>query len=306
MTMSRARLPLNALRTFEACARSGSFLAAAQELAVTPGAVSRQIKALEADLGVRLFERFNRAVRLTAAGERLAKGVEEGLSRIEEAVNRVRPPGDGPLVVSVLHSLAAKWLVPRLALFEAEHPGVEVLVSASDRAVDLAREGVDVALRLGPGPYPGLDVIRLAKGLVAPVCSPLLTEGPDGLREPADLARAVLIHDVVLRWDEPDWAAFLAATGVENADPSNGPRFSNSYLALDAAMRGRGVALAQHALVIDDLAAGRLVRPFPHVLRTPYTHWAVCLPERADAPKVRRFRRWLSEQFARDGLDDFE
>lgn len=291
----RARLPLNALRTFEACARLGSFLKAAEELSVTPGAVSRQVKALEAELGVRLFDRFNRAVRLTEVGERLAQGVGEGLTQLEAAVHRVRPAADGPLVVSVLHSFAAKWLAPRLAQFEVEHPDTPVLVSASDRAVDLAREGVDVAIRYGVGPYPGLDAQLLMSGRVGPVCSPRLLEGPNALRTPQDLARAVLIHDITYLAEEPQWSSWLAANGVTGADLTRGPSFSNSYMAIDAAVAGRGVALIQLALVSDDLAAGRLVQVFDSV-ESPFKHWAICLPERADAAKIRRFRRWLLAQ----------
>jgi LysR family transcriptional regulator, glycine cleavage system transcriptional activator len=299
---NRGRMPLNALRTFEACARLGSFLQAADELAVTPGAVSRQIQGLEAELGVRLFDRFNRSVVLTEPGARLAEGVADALSRLEEAVHRIRPTPDNRLVVSVLHSLAAKWLVPRLPLFEQAYPGVEVLVSASDRPVDLAREGVDVALRLGSGSYPGLDSLLLMKAVSFAVCSPRLLEGPNALRAPEDLAHVPLIHDITIRSDEPTWASWLAGAGVEGVDASRGQHFSNSYLAIDAAVAGRGVALADHALVIDDLAAGRLVRPFSHEFKSPYFTSAICLPERAHQPKIRRFRNWLVEQVAADGL----
>ena len=144
-------LPLNALRVFEACARHGSFLKAADELAITPGAVSRHIKGLEAELEVRLFDRFNRAVRLTEAGERLAVGVRQGMTTLQGAVDQARTRRDAPLVVSVGHSLAAKWLAPRLHLFEERHPDVPVLIWASDTVVDLARDGVDIAIRNGRG-----------------------------------------------------------------------------------------------------------------------------------------------------------
>jgi LysR family glycine cleavage system transcriptional activator len=298
---SRSRLPLNALRTFEACARLGSFLQAAEELAVTPGAVSRQIKALEAELGVRLFDRFNRAVALTETGARLAAGVAEGLGRLGEAVNRVRPTPDDRLVVSVLHSLASKWLVPRLPQFQILYPGIEVLVSATDRAVDMGREEVDVALRLGPGPYPGLDAQKLMPAVLLAVCSPRLAE-TEGLAAPADLARVTLIHDIRRRPDEPAWPEWLASVGLADLDTNKGPSFSNSYLAIDAAAAGRGVALAERALVLDDLAAGRLVAPFGHAMVSPFSTWAICLPERADQLKVRRFRAWLAEQIRADGL----
>jgi LysR family transcriptional regulator, glycine cleavage system transcriptional activator len=290
-----SRLPLNGLRVFEACARHGSFLRAAEQLAITPGAVSRQIKALEAELGVRLFERFNRAVRLTDAGARLMVGVSDGLARLEEAVSRIRPAADGPLVVSVLHSMAVKWLAPRLSLFEQRHPEISVLVAASDRAVDLGRGEADVAIRMGTGPYPGLDAQLLSRPQVYPVCSPGLAAQAD-LKRPEDLSRTVLIHDVQLLPGEPNWSDWLGAAGVEGVDTERGLRFSNTYLALDAAIAGRGVALAFDPVADDDLAAGRLIRPFAFSMPNPYSHWAICLPERADHPKIRRFRKWLGEQ----------
>lgn len=300
---SRARLPLNALRTFEAAARLGSFLAAAQELNVTPGAVSRQIKALEADLGLRLFDRFNRAVRLTDVGERLAAGLEDGFAAIEAAVSRVTPTPDNRLVISVLHSLASKWLAPRLWRYEQLYPDVQVLVSAADRATDLAREGVDVALRLGPGPYPGLDAQLLMPSVIFPVCSPAVAAQ---IMAPKDLAKVPLIHEQARRPDEPTWAMWLEKAGVTGVDADRGQTYSNSYLAVDAAVAGRGVALSEGAIAADDLAAGRLVRLFSLSLRGPFSTWAICLPERADQAKIRRFRAWLLAQVRAEGLDRLE
>jgi LysR family glycine cleavage system transcriptional activator len=298
---SRSRLPLNALRVFEAAARHGRFDKAADELAITPGAVSRQVKALELELGLRLFDRFNRAVRLTDAGARLAEGVRDGLERMEQAVERIRPRLDGPLVVSVLHSMAVKWLVPRLHLFYERYPDAEVLVSASDRNVDLAREA-DVAIRYGPGPYPGLFAQKLAGGALFPVCSPRLLEGPEGLKRPSDLARYMLLHDNNLLSAEPVWSDWLRAAGATEVDGTRGPRFSNTYLSLEEARSGRGVVLAHEVLVVDDLKDGRLVRPFPEVIDAPFLYWFLCLPERCDQPRIRRFRSWLMEQADKDGV----
>jgi LysR family glycine cleavage system transcriptional activator len=300
---ARSRLPLNALRVFDAAARLGSFTAAAEALSITPGAVSRQIKALEAELGVRLFDRFNRAVALTETGERLAEGVAEGLDTLEAAVERARPRTDAPLVISVLHSMAVKWLVPRLHRFQERYPGIEVLVSASDRTVDLGREAVDVAIRYGHGPFPGLDAQRLIRNVMFPVCSPTLLQ-----REPppwsADhFARIQFLHDDNVREDEPNWSSWLAQVGIAGVDVRRGARFSNTYLAMEAAMSGRGVALTNACWVIDDLACGRLARPFGEaVMATDYAYFAVCLPERAGDPRIRRFRAWLAEQARADGL----
>jgi LysR family glycine cleavage system transcriptional activator len=297
----RSRLPLNALRVFDAAARHGRFDKAAEELNITPGAVSRQIKALEADLGVRLFDRFNRAVRLTEAGQSLAGGVTDGLLRIEQAVGRVRARPDGPLVVSVLHSLAMKWLVPRLAEFYGQHPGAEILVAASDMPVDLSREA-DVAIRYGPGPYPGFRADRLLGGDLFPVCHPRLVE--EGLRAPEDLARFTLLHDVNFLPDEPRWPHWLAMARVIGVDGERGQRFSNTYLQLEAALGGAGVVLAHRPYVIDDLRAGRLVRPFREAIPGPYAFWLLSLPERAEQPAVRRFRAWLTARSAADNALD--
>jgi LysR family glycine cleavage system transcriptional activator len=299
----RARLPLNALRVFEAAARRVSFTLAAEELNITPGAVSRQIKGLEAELGVRLFDRFNRAVQLTPAGARLAGEVADGLDRLQTAVDRVRPRPDGPLVVSSSHSFAAKWLVPRMHLFNAQFPGADVLISANDRAVDLSRDEADVAIRYGPGPYPGLSAELLVSNMIVPVCSPALLEGPVPLREPADLVHQVLLHDNNIIEDEPVWSSWLERFGVQGVDPREGPRFSNTYLSLQAVMSGKGVVLGHEILIMDDLAAGRLARPFRDAgMPTPYHYWALCLPERAREPRIRRFRQWLKARIKADGL----
>ena len=290
-----SRLPLNALRVFEAAARHGRFDRAAEELSITPGAVSRQIKVLEADLGVRLFDRFNRAVKLTEAGGRLAAGVTEGFERIGQAVARVRPRADGPLVVSVLHSMGAKWLVPRLHLYYERYPDADILVSAADRPVDLAREA-DIAVRYGPGQYAGLHADYLMPGEMFPVCSPRLLEGERPLREPSDLAGATLLHDSEYLPLEPRWPDWLKAAGATGIDGEKGPRFSNTYLQLEAALSGRGVVLSHRPMAIDDLRAGRLIKPFKQVIEGPYSYWILCLPERANQPAIRRFRAWLMEQ----------
>lgn len=295
-----SRLPLTALRVFEAAARRGSFLRAADELAVTPGAVSRQIKALEAELGVRLFERFNRAVRLTEAGAGLAEGVRKGLGVIEAAVDETTSRRSGPLAVTTMHSLAARWLVPRLHLFHERHPDVQVLISASDAMVDLVRDRIDLAVRFGRGPFPGLAATKLMDAPVFPVCSPRLLEQTK-LATPADLA-GVLLLSSTFDPAEPDWPSWFAAAGVPSQAGASAMQFSNTYLAIEAALAGRGVALAQLSMVADELAAGRLVRPFDTTVEGMRAHWIVTLPEKADLPDVRRFRTWLLAQAAADGL----
>lgn len=300
-----SRLPLTALRVFEAAARHESFLQAAEELAITPGAVSRQIKALETELAVRLFERFNRAVRLTETGRRLATGVRQGLSRIEEAVAEVRAERQGVLAVTAMHSFAARWLVPRPHLFNERHPDIQVLVSASDQAVDLVRERYDVAIRFGRGPFPGFHARKLVSLFMFPVCSPRLLE-QTRLDSPHDLANAQLLADVYLAQGEPHWGDWLALAGAPEVDWRGGQQFSNVYLAIEAAIAGRGVALGERALVLDELATGRLVKPFDVELLSPFSQWILTLPEKADRPDIRKFRNWLIAQADADGLQRFE
>lgn len=300
-----SRLPLTALRVFEAAARHESFLQAAEELAITPGAVSRQIKALETELAARLFERFNRAVRLTDTGRRLATGVRQGLSRIEEAVAEVRAERPGVLAVTAMHSFAARWLVPRLHLFNERHPDIQVLVSASDQAVDLVRERYDVAIRFGRGPFPGFHARKLVSLFMFPVCSPRLLE-QTRLDSPHDLANAQLLADVYLAQGEPHWGDWLALAGAPEVDWRGGQQFSNVYLAIEAAIAGRGVALGERALVLDELVTGRLVKPFDVELLSPFSQWILTLPEKADRPDIRKFRNWLIAQADADGLQRFE
>jgi LysR family glycine cleavage system transcriptional activator len=298
---SASRLPLNGLRTFEAAARRLSFLKAAEELNVTPGAVSRQVKALETELGVRLFERFNRAVRLTAAGEGLAEGVRQSLTTLQAAVAEAQGARAGPLAVSVMHSLAARWLVPRVHDFQQRYPEIQVLISASDVTADLVRDRIDVAIRYGVGPYPGFHATRLIATRVFPVCSPRLLQA-QSFKHPRDLADALLLADVNITPQEISWNQWLAAAGASEVDATRGLQFSNTYLAVEAALAGRGVALTQEAMVATELATGRLVRPFDVEVDSPYSHWILSLPESADLPGVRRFRGWLIEQAKRDGL----
>jgi LysR family glycine cleavage system transcriptional activator len=297
-----ARLPpLNALRAFEAAARHLSFNAAAEELNVTPAAISHQIKALEADLGVKLFKRLNRSVRLTDAGQACLPGLRDGFERIAQAVARARQ-GDsvGLLTVTASPAVAAKWLVPRLERFRARHPAIDLRIDASMGLVDLVRDDVHVGLRYGTGNYPGLHTELLLRAEVFPVCSPDLLKGKHPLRKPEDLRHCTLIHDETNTLDPRglDWAMWLRAAGVTDIDASRGLRFNQVALALDAAMGGRGVALARDVFAGDDLAAGRLVRPFGKSMPVDFAIYVVIPPTLLAAPKVKAFRDWLFEEAA--------
>ncbi|MCH7931217.1 MAG: transcriptional regulator GcvA [Proteobacteria bacterium] len=294
--MARKLPPLNALRAFEAAARHLSVTRAAGELNVTPAAVSHQVKALEDRLGVALFRRLNRAMLLTDAGQLLLPGLRDGFDRLAEAVHRVRAHGAGnALTVSVAPSFAAKWLVPRLDRFRAAHADIEIRLDATDQLVDFAREDVDVAIRYGAGDYPGLRADRLFTDEVFPVCSPRLLEAPHPLREPADLRWHTLLHVGWATDSEfwPDWRMWLLAAGVRDVAPTQGPKFKQEGMVVQAALEGHGVALASSVLVADDLAAGRLVRPFELGLPLSFAYYVVATEAAADQPKVAAFRAWI-------------
>ena len=276
-----------------------SFSKAADELNVTPAAVSHQIHALEQDLGVMLFHRMNRAIELTASGQVLQPGLTEAFTGIHSAVRRLRAHNDtGTLTVTASPSIAAKWLVLRLHRFQERHPEIDVRISATDEVVDLSRGDFDIAIRYGCGKYPGLEVELLFTNEVFPACSPrLLSAGPP-LRTPEDLSRHTLIHDQAIERDPlvPTWAMWLKAAGVKNAPAGAGLTFNSMSLALDAAIAGQGVVLAYSNIAAADLAAERLVRLFSLALPDQFAYYIVAAPAALERPKVRAFRDWLRQE----------
>ncbi len=295
--MSRQLPPLNALRVFEAAARHLSFTRAADELHVTQAAVSHQVKALEDWVGQKLFRRLNRALALTDAGQAYLPVIRDAFDRIDAGTARLRRSDRaGHLTVSVLASFAALWLVPRLGRFSQAHPEVEVRVSANDRMVDFTADDVDCAIRYGRGGWAGLRADHLLSENIFPVCAPELLEGAEPLRRPEDLRRFTLLHESL----REDWRMWLLAAGVKGVDHGRGPTFSHSTLVMKAAMSGHGVALGRSVLVADELAAGRLVRPFELSLPAEYGYYVVAPVETAERPKVRAFREWLLEERQRE------
>jgi LysR family glycine cleavage system transcriptional activator len=286
------RLPsLNALKAFEAAARYESFTRAADELYVTQGAVSHQVKALEAELGFRLFHRERQRLVITEAGRSYLEVVRDAFDRLAAGTERLlQRQSAGVLTVTTSPNFAAKWLVHRLGRFAEAHPSIDLRVSASLNHVDFAREDVDVAVRHGDGRWPGLQVTRLCTEALFPVCSPKLLRGRHALR-----GRAAPRHRVLLHLDDrSDWAQWLEAAGVDGTDLARGPVFNQASMAIDAAVDGQGVALARTALAAWDLLASRLVRlPFGPALPVPYAYWVVCPRATADLPKITTFRNWL-------------
>ena len=296
--MARPLPPLNALRAFEAAGRHLSFTKAAAELNVTPAAVSHQVKALEALLGVSLFRRLTRALRLTEAGQAALPTISQGFDTLAQGVEQMRAHGgSGVLTISVSPSFGAMWLVPRLERFRIRHPDIEIRIDGTDRRVDLTRDDADVALRYGPGGYKGVRVDWLFSQVNTPVCSPVLLSGEHPLRRPDDLRHHTLLH---IDWKdaEASWRMWLLAAGLHDIDPTRGPRFTMESMAVQAALDGQGVALIGDMLVADDLAAGRLVRPFDPSLSTPLTfsYYLLSAKDGAEQPKVAAFRDWLLEE----------
>ncbi len=301
--------PLSAMRAFEAASRHLSFKKAADELHVTPAAVSQQIKALEEYLGLPLFQRLTRALELTPQGAAMLPKVREGFDCFAAAVDCTRQPGEGVLTVTAPPSFAARWLVPRLPRFAAAWPNVKLRLSSSPEAVDRRgqtreRDGgpVDLraatstlAIRYGTGNYPGLLVERIFAPDWVPVCSPRLLEQGPPLLVPEDLGRHVLIHDETIEDEErqPSWQEWLAKAGVRGIDVRQGPHFSNAVLAIEAALEAQGVALALTSLVAADVAAGRLVIPFGMSVPSPYAYFLVMRRAVADRDSVAAFRDWL-------------
>lgn len=284
--------PLNALKAFEASGRHLNFRLAAEELGVTQGAVAQQVRGLEATLGVKLFERRPRGLALTEAGRSYLAPLRRAFAMIAEATEELRPQ-QAVLTLSVTPSFATRWLVPRLGDFAAANPDLRVRVDASQRLANFRDDGIDIAVRQGAPPFgPGLVAELLFPLAFYPVCSPSLLTGARPLRGPEDLAHHVLLHDA-----HGLWPLFLETLFAGREAPK--PRamnFSQTSLALDAAVAGQGIALASDPFIGDELAAGRLCRPFEHAI-TGDLGFFVVAPRKPRQPEtVRRMWDWLVAQ----------
>ncbi|MEM9342063.1 MAG: transcriptional regulator GcvA [Pseudomonadota bacterium] len=293
--MRRTLPPLRALRAFEAAARHLSFARAADELGVTPGAISHQVKALEDWLGAPLFERLTRALRLTEAGDAALPLLTDGLDRLAQGAERMQARKDQRLLkISVSPGFGSLWLVPRLDRFRRQHPDIELRIDGTDRLVDIASGEADVAIRYGPGGYSDVASQRLFDMRATPVCSPAFLEREPALRSPADLEHHTLLH---VDWKEAEgsWRTWLLAAGATDVDPYKGPRFTKEEMAVRAALDGEGIALVGDRMAADHLAAGRLVRPFNAQLSTQlvFAYYLLSPNDRQDDPKIACFRDWL-------------
>jgi len=287
------RLPsLNGLRAFEAAARHESFTRAAHELCVTQGAVSHQVKALEAELGIKLFMRKPQQLFLTDSGRQYLGVVRDALDRIALGTDQLlKKENSGVLTVSTSPNFASKWLVHRLGRFAEKHPSIDLRVSATLNHIDFVREDIDVAIRHSDGNLPELNVTKLYNEELFPVCSPDLA-----VSEPADLATVPLLH----LDNREDWTKWLDAAGVGDLDRSRGPVMNQASMIIDACVAGQGVALARTGLAAHDLIQGRLIRPFAKALPVSYAYWIVCPKTTASLPKIVTFKNWLLEEALED------
>ncbi len=300
------RIPgTRALQAFEAAGRHLNFTRAANELHLTPAAISHQIKEIEEQLGVELFHRTSRAMRLTASGEVLYEATIEALAGLTRAVSRARKltRGSSLLKVTVPAEFAAKWLMRRIDGFKLAWPDIELRFDISNEMRDLEVDDVDVAIRFGSGKYPGLHVDRLFDNVVIPVCSPRLLKSGPPMTGPRDLFRHTLAH---IEWSRqgvtwPNWRMWMAAAGVDDFDDSRTLVFNTSNDALQAAIDGSAVTLADFAMVANDLSEGRLVRPFELGIKVAreFAYFLVYPESTADDPRIIAFRTWILDEAAK-------
>ncbi|MEP0945234.1 MAG: transcriptional regulator GcvA [Rhizobiaceae bacterium] len=294
------RLPsLNSLRAFEAAARLTSFQKAAEELFVTPSALSYQIRQLEDHIQQPLFHRLNRAVELTGAGERLYPGVHEGFESFQGAVRSLmRGTQSNVLVVSSGPAFAAKWLAPRVYKFVDAHPEIELRIAANLKLVDFNIDEVDVALRFGEGNYPGLHVDSLFDEVALPLVSPSLIERFGGKFGKPEMAQVTLLHDDSTSFMSQvvDWSVWLEKEGLGDIDGTKGPRFNHADHGLDAAIDGAGIVLGRLSLAMRDIRSGRLVAPFDTYVKASAGFHFVAPEANLERPHVATFRKWLRQE----------
>jgi LysR family glycine cleavage system transcriptional activator len=306
--------PFASLRAFESAARLLSFRKAAEELHVTPSAISQQVRGLEEWLGVPLFVRGRRGLELTLEGELMLPGIREGFATFAAALGSVMLSNEaGSLAVSAPPTFASRWLVPRLQRFKAAHPEIELRLTSTMAMIDGRefdpaslpprvdpREDVVASIRYGEGHYAGARVDRIFHASYVPICSPRLLAGKNALRALSDLRHHTLIHDDTIPDERarPNWEQLLRSKGLADVDARRGPRFSDGSLAIDAAVDGQGVALALRPMVEAEIQAGRLAIPFEEVVPSGYGYYLVTPEESESRAPLPAFRSWLLKEAA--------
>ena len=305
-------LPLNALNAFEVAARHESFSKAAEELNVTPAAISQQIRTLEELLGVQLFHRLNRGLALTPAGKSGLSKLQDGLRCVNDAVDQMRSEqSKKSLDVWMAPSFASKWLMPRMQRFVDQHPEIDLRISSSAELVDnavttsaltediLRTNNIDIAIRFGRGQYPGCEIDLLMNVSAMPLCSPILLQNKQNpLTLPKHLSFHTLLHDETQYEGRPDWPSWLNEVGANSVDGTRGVRFNRVSLALDAAIEAQGVVLSLEQLASNDLKKGSLVRPFEHKMELTQAYYIVSLKNSANAEHIGAFKQWIMDEVA--------
>ncbi|TKC88003.1 transcriptional regulator GcvA [Trinickia terrae] len=290
------RITLKSIQAFEAAARLSSFALAADELFVTPSAISHQVKLLEEQLSVRLFHRVHRAVVLTDSGRQYAEEIAAAFARIDAATRHIgRAAKSDILTVHATPSFATQWLMPRLARFSALNPDIDVRLNASSTPADLTADAVDVDIRYGARKLQpvGTIVLELPPETIVPLCAPQLVNGEHPIRATADLQHHTLIHSESCLVGWRDWMRLDRKTRL---DITRGPRFDRSFMSISAAVDGLGVCLESLLLVQRELETGRLVAPLGMAGLKVHGYTLNLLKSRADLPKLRSFQDWLFEQ----------
>jgi len=294
--MSRRLPPLNALKAFEAAASLESFTKAAGQLHVSHAAVSRHVRDLEDWLGVDLFRRVSRGVKLTDAGARYAATLTRAFDEIQAATVEIAAPVPkaGSLAVSVEVAFAIRWLVPRLGNFQKLNPDIDLELSPTNELVDFRDSDAELAIRYGSGTWPDVEVIHLVELMAFPVCSPALLNG--GRRVATEILKEHrLIHEETRKW----WGMWLREAGIDGVDTERGPLLQDMHLAVEAAAAGQGFALADNLLVREDLAKGRLAKPFD--IETPGGAYYIVRPKgHSESAAAKAFREWLQSEIGRD------
>ncbi len=287
--------PLSAVRVFEAAARLENFTAAAQELGMTQAAVSYQVKLLEERLGISLFQRTGRKVALTEKGREIAPILTRAFDQMRQGFAALTQDHSAVLSISCTNSFAHLWLAPRIGAFQMRHPNLAVRIMADDAVVDLAREGIDLAVRGGKGEWPGLEARLLTHNRLVPMCSPAWRDRHGAI------ADAQALHALPrLSPDDMWWHEWFAAMGVE-ADPADGPpgiALDSQVMEGRAAIAGQGVAILNHFLWKAEVEAGQLVEAVPSYVREIASYWLVYPPHARNTPKIKAFRDWISAEFA--------
>ena len=290
--------PVNAIRAFEAAARHMQFQSAADELGVTPSALSYQIRQLEEFLGIKLFRRLNRAVELTREGRLISPGIVTAFEGLEESFALLSPDEDNnTLVLSTGPAFSAKWLAPRLHSYLEENPQIDFRLSANLKLTDFDRDGVDAVIRFGAGHYPDLYVEPLFQEISMPLIAPQLFERSGGSADETLFESVKLIHDESLKFlDANAWETWLSAMGYTNVDASKGAHFNHADHCIEAAVDGGGIVMARLGFAFRELKAERLIAPFNHAISAKGGFYFCCPPENLQNEKVLHFLAWLRDE----------